>query len=226
MSTVARVPTGRKLAARPRRRYRSYALSRSATFGTGAVLPFGGWIYLGEPLHWAGLGAMMLAGLTVVPVTLLFILFMLPAMVLGGPFRQWRISYRDRQIRRGIPREQQRSSYISRSLRRLVYAADRNRCLYCRDTLREIQARGGRLEVDHGCPWRAGGLTTLVNCTALCSTCNGVKLNYWRERNGYIWYRPSQRTPERLALAAEITRVVRRKRWGLFRLWRAAWALG
>ena len=35
-----------------RRRYRSYALSRSATFGPGVVIPLGGWLYLGEPLHW------------------------------------------------------------------------------------------------------------------------------------------------------------------------------
>ena len=218
---------------RRRRRYRSYSLSRWATFGTGFFTALGGWLYLGEPLRWAGFGLLAVAGEVVIPLSLLFILYFLPAILMGGLVpRKWRIRHRLRHSR-----ELCKSAYISAGLRRVVLATDRYRCLYCGITSRELAAmpaRTGkdgrlvprRLHVDHGCPWRAGGLTVLLNLAALCDEHNEIKLNWWRERNGYVWYRPEARTPERVALAELITRTVRRRRWNPFRLLRAVWALG
>jgi hypothetical protein len=218
---------------RRRRRYRSYRLSRWATFGTGAAVPLGGWLYLGEPLRWAGLGAMAVAGEAVIPVAVLFALYFLPALVMGGLVpRKWRIRHR---LRHG--RELCRSAYISAGLRRVVLAMDRDRCLYCGVTARELAAMPPRrnldgrvtprrLHVDHGCPWRAGGLTVLLNMVALCDEHNEIKLNWWRERNGYVWYRPQARNRERLAMAELITVTIRRRRWNPLRLLRAAWAMG
>lgn len=193
---------------------RHYRVSRLLTFGPAIALPLWGWEDLGQPLHWAGLAGMVLAALLIIPMTLLVILFFLPAALRGGLVpRQWRINYRARHGREGA-----RSAYISKRLRAIVFAADRHRCVVCKSTL--------VLNADHVRPWQPGGLTTLFNLMTLCRTCNLVKLNYWRERSGYVWYRPDMRTPERLAQAAAILRVERRKRWRPLRLLRAAWALG
>jgi hypothetical protein len=238
VSTLAYRPQARR-PARRRRRYRQYHLSRWATFGTGAAAPFAGWLYAVEPLHWVApwmpwaiLGAMVIAGEIIVPVSMLFTLFALPAIILGGPFRQQRIRHRMRH-----DRAQCKSAVITAGLRRLVLAMDRNRCLYCGISAAELAllpprvnldgvVTPRRVHVDHGMPWRAGGRTTPFNLGVLCDEHNEIKLNYWRERNGYVWYRPQCRTPERLAEAAEITRVVLSRRWGLFRMLRACWALG
>jgi len=235
MSTVARRPAYRR-PARRRRRYRKYHLARSATFGPGFLAPLGGWLYLGEPLHWAGLAVMAAAGLIVIPAAVVFVLFCLPAIIIGGPFRQWRISHRMHHDRAKC-----KSAYISAGLRRVVLAMDRYSCLYCGRSSAELAllpprvnlngvVTPRRVHVDHGQPWIAGGRTTMFNLGVLCDEHNEIKLNYWRERRGrrkgYIWYRPQRRTPERLLVAADITRVVLRKRWSIFRLVRAAWALG
>lgn len=193
---------------------RRYRVSRLLTFGPAAALPLWGWHDTGEPLHWAGLAVMTAAALLVVPAAVLAILFFLPAALRGGLVpRQWRIKYRARHGRKGA-----RSEYISPRLHAVVFAADRNRCVYCGSAL--------ALNADHVRPWQPGGLTTLFNLMTLCQAHNLIKLNYWRERNGYVWYQPDMRTPERLALAAGILRVERRKRWNPLRLLRAAWALG
>jgi len=231
MSTLARRLAYRR-PARKRRKYRNYTLSRSFTFGPGVAAPLGGWLYLGEPLHWAGLAVMTAAGLVVIPAAVVFILFCLPAVIIGGPFRQWRISHRRRH-----GREHCKSAVITASLRRVTFAMDRNRCLYCGITAAELamlpqrQGRDGIwrkrcLHVDHGKPWIAGFLTTLLNLGLLCDEHNEIKSCYYRERNGYIWYHAGSRTPARLREAADITRVVLRRRWSIFRLLRAAWALG
>lgn len=233
MSTAIRYrrPVARRQPRR-RRRYRSYRLSRRLTFGTGLAAPFAGWLYLGEPYHWAGLAAMAAAGTVTVPLFLLWVLFILPAVLIGGPFRQLRIRHRLHH-----DRAQCKSAVITAGLRRVILAADRNRCLYCGITAAQLAAlpprpgKDGRLykrtiHVDHGMPWRAGGRTTVLNLTALCDEHNEIKLNWWREKNGYIWYRPENRTPETLRMAEIITMTVRRRRWNLLRLLRIAWAMG
>ena len=219
--------------ARRRRRYRAITLSRSVTFGPGVIAPLGGWLNLGDPLGWAGLLAMTAAGLFLIPLAVLMVMFWLPAVLMGGLVpRKWRISHR-----RNHGRARCKSAVITAGLRRVTMAMDRNRCLYCGVTARELAAlpprmgRDGRmvfrrLHVDHYRPWVAGFLTTLFNMGLLCDEHNEVKSCYYRERRGYIWYHRSSRTPERLELAAEITRVIRWRRWSPLRLWRAAWALG
>lgn len=245
MTTAYRPPytlRNRSRTPQKRRRYRRYALSPWVLFGPAMAIPLGGWLYLREPLrvggpdagwwHLAGLAAMELAGLVLIPVSLLLALFVLPAVLRGGLVpNQWRIRHRKRHGRANC-----KSAVITASLRRVVFAADRHRCLYCGVTAAELAAlpprlcKDGRvrprtLHVDHWKPWQPGGLTTLFNLGTLCDEHNEIKLNYWRERSGYIWYRPSERNPGRLAEAARISAAIRWKRWSLFRLWRAAWAL-
>lgn len=215
---------------RRQRHYRQYHLPRGTTFGPAVLAPLAGWGYLGEPLHWAGLGVMLAAGLLVIPAAVLVVMFFLPAMIMSGLIpRRRRARHRQRLIEDGVPRNAQRSSYISASLRRVVLAADRNRCSYCGARLHIHVAW---LEVDHMVAWSGGGLTTLFNCRALCQPCNGVKLNYSVDRDGYIHYRgykglrAGQALPRVVLDAADILRAERRGRWNPLRLWRAAWALG
>jgi hypothetical protein len=254
MSTLAyRAPAQRRKPARRRRHYRKYRLSRWATFGTGLLVPLGAWFYAVQPLHWiaawmpwAILGGMVAAGEFIIPVGVLFVLFCMPAIIMGGPFRQWRIRHRIRHAhhRPDCPpgctrhgRDKCKSSVITAGLRRVTFAMDRNRCLYCGISaaqLAELPPRVNRdgvktprrMHVDHRKPWACGFLTTLVNMGLLCDEHNETKLNYYRERNGYIWFRPQLRSTERLAEAAEITRVVNRRSRSLLRYWRAAWAMG
>ena len=241
MTAVARRPVRRP--ARRRRRYRKMHLSRWATFGTGFAVPLWGWANLGEPLRvagpdapwWrlAGLAAFTLAGEIIIPVAVLMAAFWLPAFLLSGfAPRSLRIRHR-----RKHGRERCKSAVITAGLRRVTFYMDRYRCLYCGITAGELALLplrtgiDGReykrcLHVDHGKPWIAGFRTTLFNMGTLCDVHNEVKSCYYRERSGYIWYHAGTRNPERLALAADITRRVMVRRWSLFRLWRAAWALG
>ena len=226
MTALARLP------ARRRRRYRNYHLGRGVTFGPALVAPLWGWADLGQPLHWAGLLIMVIAGILVIPSLVVFVLFCLPAILIGGPFRQARIRHRKRHGRAAC-----KSAVITRGLERVVWAMDRGRCLYCGITAHELAAlpprigKDGReyrrcMNVDHAKPWIAGFLTVLPNLGLLCDKHNEVKSCYYRERNGYVWYHRESRTPERLAAAAEITRTIRQRQKNPLRLLRAAWALG
>jgi 5-methylcytosine-specific restriction endonuclease McrA len=80
-----------------------------------------------------------------------------------------------------------------------------------------------RLEIDHVIPWAGGGRTTLWNCMSLCPSCNGIKLNYSRDRDGYEHYAGNRNwIPQaRRVLARE-----KRHRLNPLRWVRAAWALG
>jgi hypothetical protein len=237
MTTMARRPVRRP--ARRKRHYRSYHLSRWATFGAGFFAALGGWLYAVQPLHWVAawmpwaiLGAMTVAGEIVIPAVVVFILFCLPALLIGGPSRRLRINHRRRHGRAAC-----KSAVITRGLTRVVHAMDRNRCLYCGITawqLAQLPPRVGKdgvtrkrcLHVDHGKPWIAGFLTVLPNLGMLCDEHNEIKSCYYRERNGYVWYHGGSRTPERVAKAADITRVARQRSKNPLRLVRAAWALG
>lgn len=230
MPTATRLPVRRY--PRRRRRYRQYHLPRSATFGLGALAPLAGWLYENEPLRWAGLAAMEAAGLVIVPLAVLTVLFVLPGLLLSGLVpAQWRINHRKRH-----GRENCKSAVITAGLRRVVLAADRHRCLYCGITARELAllpprvntdgvVTRRRLHVDHFRPWQPGGLTTFFNMGTLCDEHNEIKCNYWRKRSGYTWYRYRDNA-ELMRQAADITETIRWKRWSVLRLLRAAWALG
>lgn len=225
---------------RKRRHYRNYHLSGWATFGAGIFAGIGGWTYLHEPLdvagpdsgwwHLAGLGAFVTAGVLIAPIAVVWVAFCLPALIMGGPFREWRIRHRKHHDRGKC-----KSAVITASLRRVTYAMDRHRCLYCGITAAQLAAlppRVGKdgvsrprcLHPDHRMPWKVGGRTTLLNFGVLCDEHNEIKCNYWRERNGYVWYRYRD-NPELMAQAADITRVVIWRSRNPMRLWRAAWAL-
>lgn len=115
-----------------------------------------------------------------------------------------------------------RRPHISVRLRRLVYRADRYRCVYCR--------AADDLQLDHVRPWAAGGLTALFNLVTLCGPCNRVKSNYWRYRSGYVMYRGWPQTAalsrsQQLAAAASILAVERRARMSPLRWLLIAWSI-
>jgi 5-methylcytosine-specific restriction endonuclease McrA len=191
-------------------------VSRSLTFVPGLVAAIGGWAYLGQPLHLAGLGAMAFAGLVIWPSLVVAVLLLGPAALAGllvPPSIRGR--YRRDLIRRGTPRDAQRSSYISKRLRRVVTAADRRRCSACKQ-------RYGVMHVDHCRPWIAGGRTVLSNLFLLCEHCNLVKSNYNKDRDGYEHYHGDRTN---IAEARWILRRERIHRWNPLRWTRAAWAL-
>jgi 5-methylcytosine-specific restriction endonuclease McrA len=119
-------------------------------------------------------------------------------------------------------RQNARSAYIRKGLKYVVFFADRWRCAACKISW----AEAGHLEIDHVLPWSLGGLTTLFNCMALCPRCNKIKSNFWRYRRShrtvYVPF-PGAGNP---SAAEAILRAELRHRWNLFRLLRAAWALG
>jgi uncharacterized protein with PIN domain len=197
-------------------------VSRAITFGPAVALPVWGWDYLREPGHWAGLAVMTAAGLAVIPAAVVLVIFLLPHSGAALVSRERRKRYRHKLVSRGIPREQQRSSRIPDFLRRVTYAADRYRCVYCR-----LRFSVHELQVDHYVPWSQGGLTVPWNTLSLCSRCNRVKSNYWHG----AFYRPvsgiyADSSLDNEAMAAEILAAERRHRLSPLRLTRAAWALG
>jgi hypothetical protein len=196
-------------------------VSRAVTFGPALAAAAGGWAYLGQPLHWAGLAAMMLAGLLVIPSLVVMALFFVPAALRGAVPADWRKRHRQRLMAQGIPRGAQRSSYISKRLKHVTFAADRHRCVACGSRLRSVD----HMEWDHVKPWSLGGLTTLSNGMTLCPACNKIKSNYWRFRgSGHRVYVPFEGWANEAA-AAEILAAELRHRWNPLRLTRAAWAL-
>lgn len=213
-----------------RRRRGLPVISRAVTFGPALGLPAWAWADLGEPLRWAGLGAMTVTGLLAWPALALTVLLTVPETAAGFLVpRTWRIRYR----RAHGPRESQRSSYISKRLRRVVLAADRNRCGACRCRPGDWRTSPSgnqvyitHLDVDHYRPWIGGGLTVFSNCGALCPPCNQAKSCYWRDRDGYEHYNRERRSERALAEARWVMSRLRRHRYDPLRLVRAAWALG
>lgn len=194
------------------------AVSRTVTFVPGFGLAGYGWTELGKPAQLAGLTVMAAAALAVWPALVLTAACLCNASVLAGLCvpRRVRARYRDHLINdRQIPRSAQRSSYISKRLRRVTYAADRYRCAGC--GIRHV-----RFQVDHVIPWAGGGLTVLWNTMTLCVTCNGIKSNYSRDRDGYEHYAGGRAD---IYLARKILHREKRHRFNPLRYPRAAWAL-
>jgi 5-methylcytosine-specific restriction endonuclease McrA len=222
----------RRTGSAPRRKYRSYYASPAICFGSAFGLPLYGWAALGHPFSipgvqaaWsqaAGLFVMVMAGLAVIPVVFVTLVCFAPDLPKLAVPRSWRASYRNRQDRYGYKkrsRADQKSSYISTRLRRLINAADRFRCVAC--------GMPGT-DVDHRIPWSWGGLTILWNCFTLCPTCNRViKVDYWEDWHGHPhWGRHFNRENQ-----AAAHYIFRREsglhgRWNLLRLFRIAWAVG
>jgi hypothetical protein len=205
----------RTLTLAPSRRRRSSrgAVSRAVTFGPALAVPAWGWGQLDRIGHLAGLAVMLVLGVAIIPAVIVLVIFLVPHGPGALAPRSWRKRYRHW---RG-PREAQRSARISKFLRRVTYAADRHRCVYCHRPPRP----GIPLQVDHYLPWSQGGLTTPWNTLTLCRDCNLTKSNYWRG----VFYRPVE-GHENIGLAAGILAAERRHRYNPLRLTRAAWALG
>lgn len=171
---------------------------RLVCFGPLPVLAAAGWQRAGEPLHAAGLLAM----LAVVLVAAGWVRMCVPprhcALGLLSP-RSLRIAHRHAH-----GRDHCKSAVISKRLRRQALAAGRSRCVY------GIGCKGAT-QLDHYRPWSLGGFTTLLNLMGLCAYHNRVKSNFWVARDGYVFYTPmpGANNPE---LAAAILAAERRAR--------------
>jgi hypothetical protein len=165
-----------------------------------------GWEHFGQPLHTAGLGAVLalgaLAGIMV--PGLIVSAGALPLLLVPGRLRMW---HRHRHLYRPA---------IPVFLRRAVYAADQYRCCYCGDTV--------KLQLDHIRPWSRGGLSALWNLMTLCGRCNRLKSNYWVARDGYVFYNPFAGSGN-MPAAAAILAFEKRHRWNLLRWMRVGVAL-
>lgn len=117
--------------------------------------------------------------------------------------RTWRYRYRHQ---RGS-RAGQSSGRVPARLRRVCFAADRHRCVFC----------GSRasLQADHVIPWIMGGPTVLWNLVTLCRACNAVKSCYWVSPQGKAYYRGKGIAPVRAAEILVRERSVRHRplRW-------------
>ena len=178
------------------------------------------WRLTGERAHTAGLAALVVVALLVLPRVLL--------PLVSTPVRYWGPLLAGRR-RRARYRQEQRDKYrqdgrgtaapveyraAARSgdfpawVKQVVMIADRHKCVSCGER--------GRVVADHYCPWAGGGLSILGNAMTLCWGCNSVKLNFWRDRDGYVHYR-NKGNPAAMARAAEILAAERRARRNPFR---------
>jgi 5-methylcytosine-specific restriction endonuclease McrA len=174
-------------------RRRRHPVSLVSCAAPGGLL-VAGWAHLGEPLHQAGLGAVLFAGLLtglLMPGAIVSVRA-LPQLLVPRRMRCW--------WRRG----QDHRPAIPVFLRRAVLAADHYCCCWCGATL--------SLQMDHVRPWSLGGLNALWNLVTLCGRCNRVKSNYWRDRDGYVHYRGFDGS-ENAVEAARILAYERRHRW-------------
>jgi 5-methylcytosine-specific restriction endonuclease McrA len=177
---------------------------------------------MGEAFHWAGLAVSVAVAFFLIPLLLMAVVFGGPTLLASLFPRKWRCRYRMRR-----PREEQRSAYIPSWLRRVVLAADRSECVYCRYRWRHFGEayQLAQLQIDHCKPWAGGYLTALWNLFVLCGTHNRIKSNYSQDRDGYEHYR-SFRDADNKAMAADMVRVEQRARRNPLRWLRAAQALG
>lgn len=164
------------------------------------------WLAENDPADVLGLAGFMIMGafLTVFWPLMAVLALQAPASLVPDRWRTWR--------RRG----QAHRPAVPAWLRRVVLAADRHACCYCKSSQ--------QLQVDHVFPWSLGGRTTVWNCMTLCGPCNRVKSNYWVHRSGRVTYTPweGHRWPER---AARILQCELENRKSPIRLIRAAIAL-
>jgi hypothetical protein len=172
-----------------------------ARHGALPFLTISGFVVLGEP---GGLGGALAALVSGALLSLFLPLMMIGLAQLPGALvpSGWRASWRYGRPRPAIPMW----------LRRLVFAADRHRCVYC--------GNPAGLQLDHVHPWSYGGLTSFWNLMTLCGPCNRVKSNYWMDKRG-VHYRPFEGHGNIVAAAA-ILRAEKRRRWSPVRMLRAA----
>jgi 5-methylcytosine-specific restriction endonuclease McrA len=75
-------------------------------------------------------------------------------------------------------------------LRKVVYAADRHRCVYCHRGPRRRGEKWAMIHLDHIQPYALGFNATLWNSATLCQRHNLVKSSYWKSDSGREYYRP------------------------------------
>jgi len=179
---------------------RTHCLSFAAPTAVAATA----WAETGEPGHIGGLGTAVLTACALWPLTVIAAVFLAPAIIKAAVPRRWRIHYRRTHPRPAIPAH----------IRRAVHAADRHRCVYCKNP--------NQPQIDHIRPWAAGGLNTLTNYAILCQPCNLIKSNYWPTHP--TLYRPwtGHNNPTQ---AAAILAAERRHRYNPLRWYRAATTL-
>lgn len=170
------------------------------------IVTLGLWLAGNDPGGIIGLGAVCAAGLgtgLLWPLAAL-VAFQAPGSLIPARWRMW---YRRGQADR---------PHIPDWLRRVVYAADRHACAYCKSSY--------QLQLDHIRPWSFGGRTSFWNFMTLCGDCNRVKSNYWQFRDGRVYYAQFM-TRGNIRQAQAILAFERRHRRSLLRLIRASMAL-
>jgi hypothetical protein len=170
------------------------------------VFAFFTWLTVNTPMGLFGFLGFILLG---VALSLFYPLIALLAVEAPGALVpcNWRAYWR---------RGQEHRPAVRRYLRRIVYAADRHACCYCR--------RSAGLQLDHFRPWSLGGRTSFYNSFTLCRDCNIIKSNYWIRRDGRVVYKPFE-GKSHMTMAAAILAAERRARRNPARWIRAAVAL-
>lgn len=193
------------MAARGAARHRAPA-GRLGRWAVPTAATMAGWLAANTPAGIIGFGAVIVTGLflSVAFPLLTLIAVESPGALVPARWRAWWRSWHE-----GRP-------HISDRLRRIVYAADRHACAWCRSSY--------HLQLDHVRPWSFGGRTSFWNFMTLCGDCNRIKSNYWQVRDGRAWYRPFSGHGD-IEMAADILAFERRHRRNLFRLIRASMAL-
>lgn len=175
------------------------------------VLAFFTWLAENTPGGWPGFLGLIGLGLLISLFYPLAALLLIEAPGALVPW-QWRAWYRHGRERRPA---------IRKWLKRVVQAADRHACAFCRSS--------ADLQFDHVRPWSLGGRTSFFNAMTLCRDCNLAKSNYWVHRSGRVTFNPVEGylvpgRPRR-GKAAQILAFELRHRWSIARFIRAAVAL-
>jgi hypothetical protein len=153
-----------------------HRVSPLVTFGPGPAAALAAWL----ELHQIGrvIGLALLAAVATWLWLLLIVALVSAAEHPAALFApaSWRRAWRRGWLWRRA-REGQGSAEITGFQRRVVYHADRHRCIYCHRRTGIVV-----LNIDHYCPWRAGARTVLRNLFTLCHDCNMYKSDYWPGR--------------------------------------------
>jgi 5-methylcytosine-specific restriction endonuclease McrA len=156
-------------------------------------------------LFWAALALAVLFALPVwarwllaVPVMLAVVVT--PMLTRGGrsALRQAAFTTRQARIEARKPRwdpvagkeVRPRRPAVPDWLVKVIFAADRHRCVYCHRGPKRRGDMQAKIQLDHIKPYSLGFNATVWNSATLCAQHNLVKSSYWKSDSGREYYRP------------------------------------